>query len=29
MGARIDDDFMTAEYGGRVVANARYSARGG
>jgi hypothetical protein len=26
MGARIDDDFMTAEFGGRVVATARYSA---
>jgi hypothetical protein len=26
MGARIDDDFMTAEFSGRVVANARYSA---
>ena len=26
MGARIDDDFMTAEFGGRVVAAARYSA---
>jgi hypothetical protein len=26
MGARIDDDFMTAEYGGLVVARARYSA---
>jgi hypothetical protein len=26
MGARIDDDFMTAEYDGRVVATARYSA---
>ncbi len=26
MGARIDDDFMTAEYDGRVIATARYSA---
>jgi hypothetical protein len=26
MGARIDDDFMTAEFGGRVIATARYSA---
>jgi hypothetical protein len=26
MAARIDDDFMTAEYGGRVIATARYSA---
>ena len=26
MGARIDDDYMTAEYDGRVVATARYSA---
>ena len=25
MAARIDDDFMTAEYDGRVVATARYS----
>jgi hypothetical protein len=25
MTARIDDRFMTAEYGGRVVATARYS----
>jgi hypothetical protein len=26
MGARIDDDFMTAEFDGRVIATARYSA---
>jgi hypothetical protein len=26
MGARIDDDTMTAEYGGLVIATARYSA---
>ena len=25
MGARIDDDFMTAEFGGHVIATARYS----
>ena len=25
MAARIDDDFMTAEFGGRVIATARYS----
>ena len=25
MAARIDDDFMTAEYDGRVIATARYS----
>ena len=25
MGARIDDDFMTAEYDGRVIGTARYS----
>ena len=25
MGARIDDAFMTAEYGGRVIATAWYS----
>jgi hypothetical protein len=25
MAARIDDDFITAEYGGRVIATARYS----
>jgi hypothetical protein len=24
MAARIEDDFMTAEYGGRVIATARY-----
>jgi hypothetical protein len=30
MAARIDDDFMTAEFGGRVIATARYIfARGG
>jgi hypothetical protein len=26
MGARIDDNYMTAEHGGRVIATARYSA---
>jgi hypothetical protein len=26
MAARIDDDFMTAEHDGRVIATARYSA---
>jgi hypothetical protein len=26
MGARIDDNFMTAEYDGRVIATARYYA---
>jgi hypothetical protein len=26
MAARIDDDFMSAEYDGRVIATARYSA---
>ena len=26
MAARIDDDYMTAEYDGRVIATARYSA---
>jgi hypothetical protein len=25
MAARIDDEFMTAEFGGRVIATARYS----
>ena len=25
MAARIDDDFMTAEHDGRVIATARYS----
>jgi hypothetical protein len=25
MAARIDDDFTTAEFGGRVIATARYS----
>ncbi len=25
MGTRIDDDYMTAEFGGRVIATARYS----
>jgi hypothetical protein len=25
MTARIEDDFMTAEYGGRVIATAQYS----
>ena len=25
MAARIDDDYMTAEFGGRVIATARYS----
>ena len=25
MAARIEDDFMTAEHGGRVIATARYS----
>jgi hypothetical protein len=25
MAARIEDNFMTAEYGGRVIATARYS----
>ena len=25
MAARIDDDFMTAEFAGRVIATARYS----
>ena len=25
MAARIEDDFMTAEYDGRVIATARYS----
>ena len=25
MAARIEDQFMTAEYGGRVIATARYS----
>ena len=25
MAVRIDDDFMTAEFGGRVIATARYS----
>ena len=25
MGARIDNDYMTAEYDGRVIATARYS----
>ena len=27
MAARIEDEFMTAEYDGRVIATARYSAR--
>ena len=26
MAARIDDDYMTAEFGGRVISTARYTA---
>ena len=29
MAARIEDDYMTAEYNGRVIATARYSSHAG